>query len=238
MSERTFDIHPREFSAPVPVWSSIHPTAGPDAPLVVYCHGMSEDPATLPRFWPHLCSLPVHLLAPAGPLPHEIRSREGIRLGHAWYLYDGGTEPFKSTLTRSGDWLAEQVTLFEENAGLRPRARALVGYSQGAYFSSVTALHHQNLFGHLIAVAGGRLRADFVDRALAEGGPLRILLLHGRDDKRVSPDLARDAAEQFTGAGYASELQLLERGHGLHPDRDVAAAAWLTGEWALAPAGS
>jgi predicted esterase len=148
-------------------------------------------------------------------------------------LYDGNPEPFKTTLFRSGAWLAEQVAAFERAHGLRPARRALLGYSQGAYFAYPTALARQDLFDTLIAVAGGRIRTEFVERELASPGRLRTLILHGTDDRAVSADLSREAAETLRAAGYAVDLELLPGGHGLRADRDATATRWLAARWGL-----
>ena len=215
--------HP--YSRPLPVRFRPGPT--PDAPLVVLCHGMGETPDPFAARWPRVTALPVHLIAPAGPHPFEIRDADGIRIGHAWYLYDGEREPFRDTVTRSAEWLVNVIESLETREGWTPVSRTLLGYSQGAYFGYVAALNHQDHFDRLVAVAG-RLKKEFTAGALATPGTLRTLVVHGEQDRAVSPDAARDSHRVLVRAGYSADLFLHPGGHGLTDDLDDHAATWLT----------
>lgn len=215
-----------------PVW--IRPAADSGAPLVVFCHGMGMEPRSWVQLWPRVLSLPVHVLAPAGPYPFEIRKETGIRIGHAWYLYDGSQETFRETLLRSRDWLRETVLSLEHSEGWRPRHRALLGHSQGAYFGYAAALTSQDVFSHLVAAAG-RLKEEFVDTALAAPGRLQILILHGRGDRAVPPRAAETSAQTLRRAGYPVALKRLPGGHRPGPEMDAAAADWLRSAWSEIP---
>lgn len=215
------------FTTEVPVW--IRP--GPDAasPLVVLCHGMGEEPVAATRRWPELLALPVHVLAPAGPLPFELRSESGIRIGHAWYLYDGGEDLFRETVSRSAAWLRNTLDRVERERGWRPERRALVGFSQGAYFGYVAALANPDRFTHLVAVAG-RLKESFVADRLAAGGSLATLILQGREDRSVPPDAGRRSHAALTAAGFPATLEVMDAGHRITPGMDARTAAWLAGQ--------
>lgn len=205
----------------------VRPGPEPRSPLIVMCHGMGEDPASWTKLWPRVLALPAHLVAPTAPYPFEIRDEKGIRIGHAWYLYDGAQEPFRETVVSSATWLSEMLVDLEVRQGWEPPTRALVGHSQGAYFGYVAALSHQAQFSHLVAVAG-RLKEEFVSDALREGGPLSTLILHGEHDRSVSPAAGRRSHEVLTAAGYACRLEFFSGGHRLIPKVDERAADWLT----------
>lgn len=215
-------------------FARLRPGPSPDSPLVVLCHGMGETPERFLRAWRETLALPVHVVAPAGPYPFEIRKGEDIRIGFAWYLYDGGTEWFRESLDRSADWLAALVRSVESRRGWTPSRRALVGFSQGAYFGYVAALGNQDLFDRLAAV-GGRLKTEFVAEALAGGGPLEALVLHGSEDEAVTPEAAARSAEALERAGYGVTRALLPGGHALTPETDRRVAAWLAQGWDLGP---
>lgn len=206
------------------------PTA--TAPLIVLCHGMGEDPEQAIAHWPRLGDLPAHWVVPGGPLPFEVREQDSIRIGRAWYLYDGGEALFEQTVRNSGQWLVDGLDTLERERGWAPRERVLVGYSQGAYFAGVTALTHQDRFRRLVAVAG-RIKDSFVADALAQGGDLQTLILHGEKDRSVLPEAAIQSERVLRGAGYPVRLEFLPGGHRLHPDRDARAAAWLREAWDL-----
>jgi len=147
-------------------------------------------------------------------------------------LYDGSRDLFKESLDRAAAWLRAAVLETEETAGLHPSARALVGHSQGAYFGFVAALGNQDLFSHLAAVAG-RLEEEFVAAALAHGGSLETLIVHGREDRAVSAEAAHRSAGALKAAGYPVTVRLLPGGHGIRPDRDETVTAWLRRAWGL-----
>lgn len=202
------------------------------APLLVYCHGMSGGPESFSRFWPQVNALPCHVIAPAGPYPHEVRSQNSITIGHAWYLYDGGPGLFAKTTRKSVEWLSSLIQKVEEDSSLVPRYRGLLGYSQGAYFSYAAALNRQDLFSHLV-VASGNLKQDLVKSALNTPGSLRSLILHGSGDRTTPVRFARESKDVLMLAGYPVDLQILTGGHRLRPDRDQAAEAWLKQQWGV-----
>jgi len=170
------------------------------------------------------------VVAPAGPYPFEIRKETGIRIGHAWYLYNGEEEPFRSTVSRSAAWVAETVAEMEKERGWRPRRRALLGFSQGAYLGFVAALRRQDLFTELVAV-GGRLREDFVEEPLRSPASLRVLVLHGRDDQAVSPQSSRAARDVLLRAGYRVTFEEIPGPHRVEAEADPRVASWLTRVW-------
>ena len=224
----------KQVDAPFTHASAIRIRSGPapDAPLIVLCHGMGDTPEILLPLWPAVVSLPVHLVVPTGPYPFEVRGKDSIRIGGAWYLYDGGPERFQQTLNQSADWLREVLASVEQREGWVPSARALVGYSQGAYFGYVAALSHQDLFTRLVAVAG-RLKTEFVSDALENPGSLQTLILHGADDASVSPDAAQQSHQTLIHAGYRAEKVVFPGDHRLTPLIDDKVSDWLTNAWNL-----
>jgi predicted esterase len=231
MRSAEFETVTAPFTQPVPALARSGPS--PEAPLVVLCHGQGEDPDRALAAWPRTAALPAHVLAPAGPLPFEIRTGDRFRIGRAWYLYDGGDRLFRETVTASAAWLNELVRRVEAERGWRPRGRALVGFSQGAYFGYVAALSSPGVFDRLVAAAG-RLKEEFVAEALARPGPLRTLILHGETDRWVSVEGAHRSHRALRRAGYEAELALFPGGHDLGSDQDRRAAGWLASGWGLA----
>lgn len=207
----------------------VRPGPDPRSPLIVMCHGMGENPTSWTGSWPRVLALPVHLIVPTAPYPFEIREKGGIRIGHAWYLYDGNEEPFRKTVEASATWLSRLVTDLETREGWEPRGRALIGHSQGAYFGYIAAFNHQRQFSHLVAVAG-RLKSEFLAEALEKGGDLSTLILHGEHDRSVRPEAGHRSHEALTTAGFASRLEFFPGGHRLIPQVDERAANWLTSE--------
>lgn len=213
------------FTEEHPLWLRDGPH--PSAPVVVLCHGMGQTPGDWLGAAPRILSLPVHLLLPAGPYPHEVRSGSDFRVGHAWYLYDGGPERFRRTVDRSEAWLAGVLGKVESDRGWAPARRVLVGYSQGAYFAFIAALRRPEVFSHLIAVAG-RLKAEFVEAELRRKGTLQTLIVHGERDQAVLPTAAESSRHALELAGFPVELLRMPSGHAFTPEIDAACAAWIT----------
>jgi predicted esterase len=212
------------FTEEHPAWMRDGPR--PEAPILVLCHGMSQGPEAWFEMAPRLLALPAHMLLPAGPYPHEVRTGGTIRIGRAWYLYDGGPDRFRETVDRSERWLLEVIARAEAERGWKPARRVLVGYSQGAYFSYVAALRHQNFFSHLIAVAG-RLKEEFLVEELAKGGPLHTLVVHGERDNAVDSTAALRSHRLLLDAGYRAEQLLVPTGHAFTPEIDERTARWI-----------
>jgi len=208
----------------------VSPGPRADSPLVVLCHGMGETPDREILRWPAVAALPAHVVAPAGPYPHEVRSPRGVRIGHAWYLYDGGAEPFKRSLDRAVSWLHDLLATLETAHGWQPRERTLVGFSQGAYFGYVAALGEPRPFRRLVAVAG-RLKEEFVTLDPARAFEVETLILHGKNDTAVSPDAGRRSADALHAAGYRATLRVFAGAHRVTPECDAAAADWLARAW-------
>jgi predicted esterase len=193
---------------------------------------MGETPDRCREGWPAVLSLPVHAVIPRGPYAFEVREDGATRIGGAWYLYDGGPGWFHDTVIQSADWLRRLVVEVESARGWRPRQRALVCHSQGAYFGYVAALRNQDLFQRLVAAAG-RLKVSFLTEALAAPGPLHTLVLHGERDRYVRPEAAERSVAALREAGYAVEMRMHAGGHRVTPETDTAAAEWLARAWSL-----
>lgn len=215
---------PVPFREEHPAW--MHDGPSLHAPLLVLCHGMSQTPEAWLEMAPRILALPAHVLLPAGPYPHEVRSGGAFRIGHAWYLYDGGLDRFRETVDRSEGWLLQGIARAEAERGWNPSRRVLVGYSQGAYFAYVVALHHQDIFSHLIAVAG-RLKEEFLIEALERGGALHTLVVHGEADRAVDPGAALRSHRRLLEAGYRADQLLVPGGHAFGPEIDAKVADWI-----------
>jgi predicted esterase len=203
--------------------------AGPSAPLIVLCHGMGVDPVRFADFWPRLLEPPHHVVIPAGPFPHEVRGGPGLRIGHAWYLYDGGAERFRASARQSATWLLESLASLETERGWSPSRRILVGHSQGAYFGFLLALWSEGFITDLAAVAG-RLKEEFVSEVPRPAPLRRALVVHGREDPAVAVSGAIRSAEALREMGVTVELALTDGGHGITQETDRRVAAWSRGE--------
>ena len=218
---------------PYPVSVRVRALAdAPEKPLLVYLHGMGEDAASFETYWPAVDALGLNAVVPSGPFPFEQRRDAGISIGHAWYLYDGGPILFQETAALVRDHLQRLITRVEQEHHLRPSRRVLLGYSMGAYFGYQVALGNPGLFSHLVGVSGN-LKAEPVAEGLREGHKMRCLVVHGREDRSVPADFARETHRVLTEHGFPADLELLPGGHGIRKDRDATVARWLSREFDL-----
>jgi predicted esterase len=153
--------------------------------------------------------------------------REG-RIGASWYAYDGDQDRFRAELLRTEAIVLGLLDGVESEQGLRPRARVLMGFSQGGYCGSWIALRHPDRFSGLI-VSGARVKTEFLRdeiRAAAASG-FRALLLHGRRDASVLPEAAERSRAELAAGGVETESRSFDAGHSLGREQVAAMADWL-----------
>lgn len=203
---------------------------GGPAPLLVALHGKGDGPArieaeageALPRGWA--------LLVPSGPVPRD-RSRDRT-IGDSWYLYDGDTPAFREALRRAEEHvlgILARVLAAEPPRGAGapdPRRVAVLGFSQGAYLAGTLAVRNPRVFRAAVLVAG-RLKHEALREDLPAARGVRILGLHGRDDRSVPPGPSRRSIEAARAAGLRAEFREFAAGHAFTPAMRAAARRWL-----------
>jgi predicted esterase len=216
-----------EFAVRVP-WRLDGPEGDPEAPLLLCLHGMGMDEDGFALLLQGLLELPVRLLVPRGPYPVEVR-REG-RIGASWYAYDGDQERFRGELARAEAIVLGLLSSAESAAGLRPRARWLLGFSQGGYLGAYVALRHPELFSGMI-ISGARVKTEFLEAEMpqAAAAGFAALLLHGQRDASVSPEAALRGRDALHAAGVDVELATVDAGHSLGRVQVARIREWLAG---------
>lgn len=197
----------------------------PPHPLVIGLHGMGMRAEIFARWLKGLFDEPWAWFLPEGPYPMERRHGNLRMIGHAWYIWDGGTPAFRLTLRRSEERV---IDLLERRAAPRSfdLSRAvLLGFSQGGYFAGSLGLRHAERFRG-IAIAGGRIRPAHACRPLAEIPRLPLLFLHGRQDATVPLAEARSSAEEMERHGFPVTFIETEGGHAWSPAMTAAFRDW------------
>jgi len=205
-----------------------------DAPLVLALHGQGMTPSLFATLLLPLFSLPIHVLTPRAPRTHSVHGAQ--HTGPSWYAYDGNQERFRAELERTEKLLVGFVTEAETQLRLRPRARALLGFSQGGYCGAYVALRRSDLFDAMV-ISGARVKveilADEIRRAGASG--FAALLCHGERDASVDPQAARTSYTTLEAAGVDVQLRRFDAGHSLGSRQVTAIRDWLQGHWQLPP---
>lgn len=185
-----------------------------EAPLVVCLHGMRMHEDSFARLVQGLLSLPLRCLGlrgahPAPPLEHEL-------LGASWYAYDGDQEAFRRELLRVESEVVGTIAEVEREQALAPRARILLGFSQGGYCGAFVALRHPELF-QVLVVSGARVKTEVLERDLARAAQsqMSVLLCHGARDASVLPAAAEKSRDALLAAGLDVTWQTFPTGHSL-----------------------
>jgi predicted esterase len=182
-------------------------------PLVVGLHGWGQSA----DYFAWLCRPLVFggaaFLFPQGPWSFEMRKAGKIRIGHAWYLYDGGDEPFRSTLARAE---AHLIGLMDELGASQPidgTRAALFGFSQGAYTGYFVTLRNTDRFQAMAGLGGGRLKPEFVAKNVESARRIPYLLLHGAQDASVPLERTSLMKAELEAWGFPVFLETFVAGH-------------------------
>lgn len=196
-------------------------------PLVVGLHGWGMTGESFARRCRPLLFPGAAFLFPEGPYSFELRHQGKIRIGHAWYLFNGDDEPFRSTLGQTQAHLLDLIDSVAVRAGLDPDHVHLVGFSQGAYAGYFMALGRSRRFAGMVAIGGGRLREEFVTEGLTDGRRIPFLLIHGRNDASVPMERTLLMKELLERHGFPVELRPTDAGHEITPETLTEAREWL-----------
>jgi len=198
-----------------------------DAPLVLCLHGMGMEEDFFALLLQKLFPLPFRFLIPRAPYPMPTMG-EG-RIGASWYAYDGDQKRFRRELERAEAMVMRVVDDVERVQGLTPRARVVLGFSQGGYLGAWTSLRHPERF-HGMVVSGARVKTEWLEPDMTRAAHLGFtaLLCHGVRDQAVKPDAVFRSRDALLAAGVEVELRMFEAGHSIGRDQVAAIGAWLT----------
>jgi len=226
----------RSFDVAAP-WKLILPDGAPPAggwPLVMCLHGWSQSADYFARLCRPLVFEGAAFLFPQAPWSFEMRKEGKIRIGHAWYLYDGGDEPFRSTLGRAEAHLLgvlDDVIAAHPIDGTRV---ALFGFSQGAYSGYFLTLRNTDRFVAMAAMGGGRLKPEFFEEKVGEARRIPYLLLHGSNDVSVPLERTNLMMGELERLGFPVELATFEAGHEMTGEMLDGAREWFQGRLGVA----
>jgi phospholipase/carboxylesterase len=215
--------HEHEFRQRLPYTVQLPPGYDPERrwPVVMALHGMGQSEDHMRRFLRGLEDSPYIWCFPRGVHPYEIRKPERTRIGHAWYLFTGDQDALRESMHLTGQCLLD---LHDALAREYPvGGSAVVGFSQGGYLAGVVAAGNPGRFKGAACI-GGRLKHEF----MPEGGGVRLLQLHGGNDRSVPPELAQEAVTATRRKGYEVEYHVDEQaGHEVSPGMVEHLGRWL-----------
>ncbi len=161
---------------------------------VIAIHGRGSNENDLIGLAPPL-GLPLRFVAPRGPLTLSL----GWAVGYAWYEFASVGDPEPEGLQRSLERLVGLVHHVHERYHLTKEQLVLLGFSQGALMSMLTALTVPDLVGGVVALSGYLPRPEVWTPPHTDLGGMPVLVTHGTYDSILPVAWGRAAAERLRG---------------------------------------
>jgi phospholipase/carboxylesterase len=144
----------------------------------------------------------------------SVRSPDPSDFGQGWQWFpvQGVTEANRpSRVAAAMPRFVEAVRAWQRESAIDAGATALVGFSQGAIMALESTQQPEPVATRVIAIAG-----RFAQPPRAAAPNVVLNLLHGEQDRVMSPALAADAATQWRALGGSATLDLFPGlGHGI-----------------------
>lgn len=174
-------------------------------PLVVVMHGLGDSPEGISGLFRDF-DAPARVILPAAPDPWGD--------GSSWFPV--GPEAGAARIRGIERSRRAVLALLDRLGRERPtRERAVVtGFSQGGYLSFDLALHAPNRIALAVPLSG-TLPAELVPASIPA---VRIVALHGADDRRVPVDATRALVARLRAGGAVAEIRTFPGlGHDIDP---------------------
>ena len=175
-------------------------------PLLIVLHGFGQVAGQFIKVFEPLARKGILVAAPQGA--HQLYTNlKERRVGFSWltkYERDQSVSDFVA-------YMEQFYKLLQETCEVDSQRVFMLGFSQGVSMAYRTWAHSSLPVRGVIA-CGGDLPPDIVEQL--EGlPPIQILLVHGRQDKEVSPEKAQEALKHLRARGLKPELFDFEGGH-------------------------
>lgn len=198
-------------------------------PLVVGLHGMGQDESHLKRDLAPLLERDYLWLFPRGPYPLEVRGKDSMRVGHAWYMFDGNQERLAASMELTARHLLGIIDTLWNSFRIDLSRAVVLGYSQGGYMAGVLGANNPMRFRGACSIAG-RLKHEFMTGVAAKAGArVALAQVHGGQDASVRADAARQAVEACRALGFvrAEYFEDPRAGHEITPPMAAFVGHWL-----------
>ncbi len=214
----------RSFHSEVP-WYWL-PPIGDLRGLLLGLHGMAQDGSRLGQKLEILRQQGVGLILPSGPYPLEVRGRNGSRQGHAWYIFTGDQQAFRSSMERSEADLLRILEQIRAEPEMKALPLDLLGFSQGGYLAGFIAFRNAELFRSCI-IASARLKHEFLEKEISASPNLQVLFCHDRNDPLTKADPVEESHKILENSGVTSSIRWHDDGHSLDTGSVEYLAHWM-----------
>lgn len=183
-------------------------------PLVIGIHGYGGDADRFIKILDKIEKPEFIYVAPYAPYHFLLNNR----IAYSWDLWLPGDQEFPG---RDFDITENYIVEVAEYLKSRYRISStyLLGHSQGASTSYLTGIQHHELFDGIIAIAGSLNTYWLSDSTLNAGNHLKMLIVHGKNDRTFRFVEALSARRLLEKHGY--DVTFIEH-NGTHalPDDD------------------
>jgi phospholipase/carboxylesterase len=202
---------------------SVHPEAGPGAPLVVLLHGRGADETDLAGLAPSL-PMPAIAVFPRAPFPS---APWGYGPGWAWYRFIGGARPDPETFEEGQRALAGFLDGLVSTLPIQPGPMVLGGFSQGGTMALGYALRNPGRVAAVLNFSGFLPEHPSVRATRETVAGTAFFWGHGSEDASIPLAVAEPGRAALRRAGARLTAPTYRMGHGIGPDELREAMGWL-----------
>lgn len=164
----------------------------------------------------------LHVAAPRAPL--QLPGQPGYH----WYLVPRVGHPDHDTFHAARAALAQAHDELWQRTGLSPAQTVLGGFSMGSAMSYALGLSAERPAPAGLLIFSGFIPAvDDWQPSIADRRQMRVFLAHGRQDRVISVELARNARDRLAPGGIDVSYYESDVAHHIDPAHLPLAAAWL-----------
>jgi phospholipase/carboxylesterase len=192
--------------------------------LIVALHGRGESTEVAQPFVAELAAKGFLVAIPEAAYPMVERGE----LGYSWFVFDRRDPSLWERATRLvvNDQIPPVVT------DLRQRYRIdrvyILGASEGAIVALLTAIQNSGLFDGVVSFFPPEFDTSWCPgNTLAASSGVRVLLMHGREDKLAQFSVSEDTRDALKDAGYDVTFRPFTGGHTVTNDHLDFVAKWI-----------
>jgi phospholipase/carboxylesterase len=209
-----------------PLLHTAHVPAGNEPlPTLVLLHGWGANAHDLIGLAPLLQGGKAQILCPQGPL--ELSAGGGMS-SYGWFplVLEGPQD--QSAVDHARDALVEFLDEAAHRYDVDATRLVIGGFSQGGMMAYDLALRMPERFSGLMALSTWLPDSPLPAQADADAlSGLPVLIVHGRNDNRLSVERARDAREALRGLNVALTYREIDMGHEINREALQVITRWI-----------
>ncbi len=184
-------------------------------PLVVGLHGYSDDANRFVENYSKFDDPGFIFAAPFAPYHFQL----GNRIAYSWNLWIPGDIEFPGRdFNITEEYIINLINSLKKYYNIGDIY--LMGHSQGGATTYITGIKHHEIFKGIIPIAGPFNPVWIGDESISEGNGLRVMIVHGKNDRSIFYREGVAARKILTEHEYNVDFIDYDGGHE-YPPRDV-----------------